>query len=103
MVTSSNSAPTPTAHPAITPQVLGVPGVMGASMTRSGEGVGVGPQMAEVWGREEVHRGNGQGDWVAEPQGSWRGARTEMGWGGEGGKGLWGGGLASGLTFPQGS
>ena len=61
MVTSSNSAPTPTAHPAITPQVLGVPGVMGASMTRSGEGVGVGPQMAEVWGREEVHRGNGQG------------------------------------------
>lgn len=62
----------------------------------------MGPQMAEIWGRE-VHRGNGQGDWVAEPQGIWRGARTEMGWGGEGGKGIWGGGLASRLTFPQGS
>lgn len=43
MVTSSNSAPTPTAHPAITPQVLRVPGVVGTSMIRSGEGMGVGP------------------------------------------------------------
>lgn len=70
--------------------MLGVPGVVGASTIRSGERMRVGPQMAEVWGREEVHRGSGQGDWVAEPQGSWgRGARTEMGQGGEGGEGQW--------------
>ena len=50
--------------------MLGVPGVVGASMIRSGERMRVGPQMAEVWGREEVHRGSGWGTGWPSPRGA---------------------------------